>query len=710
MYYRPNEQLPTFRFEVVEIFRGEGNSLGIGSYGAVYKARCDELHCAAKILHPILFQSNDPASSRILERFRQECIFMSGITHPNIVQYLGSTIDPQNGLPVLLMELLDESLTKFLERSPSSLPYHVQVSLAHDVVLALAYLHSNHIIHRDLSGNNVLVIAGCKAKVTDFGMSRLLGDDEATRNRLTFTKLPGTEVYMPPECLLDRPVYNEKIDIFSFGVLLIQIMTRLFPSPTERVLNRGSGLLQLVPERQRRKQHIDLVTPTHPLLQIAFGCLDSDKDNRPTARDICTRIATLKTQPRYAESTLASRDGGSSSPTIHQLERRVEALQQQVVSKDDQISAKECQLQEVRRQLDAKETTIIELHQQIRAAESIRRSLAERDSALQRRDSQIEVLQREVQELRIRSDSTTSEIVQEPPAMLTMNWQQLGRAPTKMVQGASTVHGDIAYIRPAGKTQIYAYNRNSHEWSELATCRYNASALAHIEGRLTTIGGREGRYGDKNELLGYTSRGSQEWLEYLPPMTQKRTSPSTVCNQSVLVVAGGIQENNTINSVEVLDLRTKIWHNAQDLPHSLSQASATICNDNVYLVGGWDQRGNENKSVLTCDINALVRSSSQNLQCSKWKLAAQLPEASSTCATASKKLVAIGGKASGPGNAISSNVHTYDPISNKWEPTSQLTTARSSCFALNFDTELVVIGGYVNRRRDTTDLIESTNI
>ena len=69
------------------------------------------------------------------------------------------------------MELMDESLTKFLERPESTgpLPYHSQLNICHDVALALAYLHSNGIIHRDLSSNNVLLIGeGSRAKVTDF--------------------------------------------------------------------------------------------------------------------------------------------------------------------------------------------------------------------------------------------------------------------------------------------------------------------------------------------------------------------------------------------------------------------------------------------------------------------------------------------------------------------------------------------------------------
>ena len=81
-----------------------------------------------------------------MNRFRQECAFLESIRHPNIVQYLGITMDPESRLPVLLMELLDESLTKMLERSQNSLAYYVQVDICYDIALAVAYLHSNEII------------------------------------------------------------------------------------------------------------------------------------------------------------------------------------------------------------------------------------------------------------------------------------------------------------------------------------------------------------------------------------------------------------------------------------------------------------------------------------------------------------------------------------------------------------------------------------
>ena len=95
------------------------------------------------------------------------------------------------------MELLDENLTKTLKRfedAQQSLAYHAQVNICHDIALAVAYLHSNDIIHRDLSSNNVLMIAGKRAKVTDFGMSMLA--DSTALSRKDLTTCPGTHQYI----------------------------------------------------------------------------------------------------------------------------------------------------------------------------------------------------------------------------------------------------------------------------------------------------------------------------------------------------------------------------------------------------------------------------------------------------------------------------------------------------------------------------------
>ena len=105
---------------------------------------------------------------------KNACTLLESIRHPNIVQYLPMTVDPEYRLPVLLMELLNENLTNMLECSQQSIPYYIQVDICHDIALAVsAYLHLNNIIHRDLSTNNVLIIAGRRAKVTNFWTQKL---------------------------------------------------------------------------------------------------------------------------------------------------------------------------------------------------------------------------------------------------------------------------------------------------------------------------------------------------------------------------------------------------------------------------------------------------------------------------------------------------------------------------------------------------------
>ena len=285
--------------------------LGIGSYGKVCKAKCGQLPCAAKLLHDTLFKDNDPGTRNLVTKFLQECQFLSTIKHPSIVQYLGTATDPQSRRPVLLMELMDESLTRFLERLTGPLPYHFQLNICHDVALALAYLHSNAIIHRDLSSNNVLLIGeGSRAKVTDFGMSKLM---DMNPRMTPLTQVPGTPAYMPPEALIAPPHYSSKLDCFSHGVLALQIITRNFPNPGDasRYVDDPrfpTGRVSIhYPETERRKKDIDLIEPSHPLRPIALNCLKDRDTERPSADELCGRLTSLKREARYTHSVEQTR-------------------------------------------------------------------------------------------------------------------------------------------------------------------------------------------------------------------------------------------------------------------------------------------------------------------------------------------------------------------------------------------------------------------
>ena len=297
----------TSAFRTVSINKRE--VIGSGYYGTVYTAKCDDFLCAVKVFHLAAFhfryqvvtKHEGGHCSLPLKQFEQECDFMNTIHHPNIIQYLGTSRDPATNLPVLLMELMEESLTRFLERFRTPIPFHTQVNICHDIALALSFLHSNGIIHRDLSSNNVLMIGGHQAKVTDFGMARLINI-----NSSQLRMCQGVEAYMPPEATHKSAQYSDKIDSFSFGVIIVQIGTRLFPKPVTKSLHSTSLSLHTsevhTSEVEKRHNHISLLDSSDPLLLIALPCLSDNDYQRPTAKDISHSLKELKETALYVES------------------------------------------------------------------------------------------------------------------------------------------------------------------------------------------------------------------------------------------------------------------------------------------------------------------------------------------------------------------------------------------------------------------------
>ena len=385
-----------FGYQTVQLIKNK--PLGTGSYGAVYKAMCDDLLCAGKILHPTLFQSSDPGVMAVMKRFEQECSVLSAIRHSNIVQYLGVHQDPDTQLPVLLMELMDESLTQFLEQTQEPLPYHTQVDICHDIALALAYLHSNGIIHRDLSSNNVLMIGRNKAKVTDYGMAKFFDVNRTSMTPLTIC--PGTLAYMSPEALQDQPVYTKKLDTFSFGVLDIQIITRQFPNPGPRFKKVQDsrypmGSVQVaIPDAERRKSHIDLINPSHPLLPIATVCLSYKEEERPSAQGLCHRLAALKEAPQYSDSVQQAEERSKSAQSaIADRERQIMKLQQQQKQCNEQIKDLQHQLKVSDGQNREKEAVIATKQKEMQHLQEVSR---EKDRDIEIREQQLQKLNQQL--------------------------------------------------------------------------------------------------------------------------------------------------------------------------------------------------------------------------------------------------------------------------------------------------------------------------
>ncbi len=423
-----------FAFAVVQLLEKESEILGSGSYGTVCKAKCDEIMCAAKKIYPALFQVEpiEPGREHThpLQRFEIECDLLKNIDHPNIVQYLGIYRDPDTNAPVLLMELMDESLTHFLESSPGDIPYHIQVNLSYDIAQALAFLHSNGIIHRDLSSNNVLLLAGNRAKITDFGMSTLIDT-----SRAQMTKCPGTPAFMPPEALDDSPVYTKKLDNFSFGVLIVQMLTRRFPKPADRFkvisgINPTDPTLSVraqVPEVKRREAHINLIDPAHPLLAVALDCLKDHDTKRPTSQELCQTFHSIKLSPHYQGSVQHRKD-----QTIHMNNKEtiIEKLSEKINDLTRENEARTRQLRELNDQLQLNEQVIAQQQQEISRKE---REIAHLQQMYQ--NAHIHYQQAEMSTQQVEN----SEPITERETMLTLEHES-----TKQVENSKpTTEGEI---------------------------------------------------------------------------------------------------------------------------------------------------------------------------------------------------------------------------------------------------------------------------
>ena len=726
-------------FQEIELLKEE--TLGVGSYGSVCMARCDHLLCAAKIIHPTLVPPNalqqiSPQREHRLpiRRFETECDFLRDIKHPNIIQYLGMYQDPETGLPVLLMELMDESLTHFLESSTEPIPYQIQLTISLDVVQALSFLHLNGIIHRDLSSNNILLIGKGRAKLTDFGMAKLV---DVHRSHVSNTMCPGTDAYMPPETIGNQAVYTAKGDVFSFGVNIVQILTRKFPKPGDRFKTLQidhpqvpSGRVQVrVSEIERRSNDISEINQAHPLILIAHDCLKDQKGERPSAGELCQRLAALKDTPEYTESeravegrrttqhtTLAERDRHVTEP-LQQLTSQQQEKDEQIQQYQQALTARQQEIQYLREELSTAQATVREKVQIIATRDQQQRNHEEMIAQFQRRIEQLELNSRPQPRAQSLSSSSIAKITpliqysrsrghqpaQHPPftsreeGVIRLNWTQGRKAPCKMSK--SVVNGSVPYFRPDGTRQVYSYISTTDTWSRLPDCPIKYTTLAVVNGLLTSVGGL-----NSNKLFSLTGEGrSRKWTEIFPPMITERDRATAVTTGRAFIVVGG-----SLTTVEIMNIETRQWSTAADIPQGMWSASATVCSDRVYMSQG--------ELVITCSLPVLLQSCHPPIfesQLTKpspqgpiWSTVADLPVKESTLVSINNHLLAIGGYDSyyKPSTAA----RLYDQVNNSWQTISHLSTPRERCFAVVLpNNRIMVAGGFTTESLSSkTDTVE----
>ena len=238
-----------------------GPELGVGGWATVSVAKFRGARVAVKRIH------NQIISRHNIQLFQREMNIAARLRHPNLIQFIGATVE---GEMMIIMELMATSLRSQLETEEYFQPKQVK-AISLDVALGLNYLHliqPDPIVHRDISSANVLLEklseGKWRAKLTDYGSVNVV--------RQLRTENPGSPAYAAQEASNPR-LQSPKMDIYSFGALILEMLTGRLPVPDQR-----PGLLCQVHHEQ--------------LLRLIRRCLSENPDDRPSASGIISELSS----------------------------------------------------------------------------------------------------------------------------------------------------------------------------------------------------------------------------------------------------------------------------------------------------------------------------------------------------------------------------------------------------------------------------------
>ncbi|XP_043718559.1 leucine-rich repeat receptor protein kinase EMS1 [Telopea speciosissima] len=276
--------------------------IGDGSFGLVYKAcLSDGATVAVKKLSEDAFQG--------LREFHAEMETLGKIRHPNLVKILGYCVSGTDR--ILIYEFIERgSLDQWLQdTSPVvgdvswPLPWETRTKIIKGVALGLSFLHGleTPIIHRDIKASNVLLDLEFEAHIADFGLARRV---KALHSHVS-TQVAGTMGYMPPEYKAGVTLATLKADVYSFGILMLEVATGRRPNwPVKMDNGREVGLIEWAVTMVAEDRQIDMIDKSlstdglkedeiREFLRIACLCTSEMSRERPSMEEVVTMLESL---------------------------------------------------------------------------------------------------------------------------------------------------------------------------------------------------------------------------------------------------------------------------------------------------------------------------------------------------------------------------------------------------------------------------------